>query len=264
MAHTDSNQSSNLISNEALLDPNQSSNLKSNEILLDPTQPSNPYYIGANDNFGTLLVNQPLDSNNYYVWARSMKRALRIKNKLGFIDGSITEPVDPNNKLMEHWLRCNDIIITWLQNTLSIDIKSSTLYADTVRELWIELEHRHAQQNAPRIYELKQGIVNLLQGNDTMSVYFSKLKALFDELLNYESFPNCSCGGLKAIVEHQQRDWVIKFLMGLNGSYKELKAQILLIKPSPSLNEVYSIIQQEENDERYHLLNQIINLLLYL
>lgn len=38
----------------------------------------------------------------------------------------------------------------------------------------------------------------------------------------------------------------MKFLMGLNETYKGLKAQILLIKPFPDLNEVYSIIQQEE------------------
>lgn len=38
----------------------------------------------------------------------------------------------------------------------------------------------------------------------------------------------------------------MKFLMGLNDYYKRLKAQILMIKPFASLNEVYSIIQQEE------------------
>lgn len=38
----------------------------------------------------------------------------------------------------------------------------------------------------------------------------------------------------------------MKFLMELNDLYKGLKSQILLIKPFPSLNEVYYIIQQEE------------------
>ncbi|XP_022856614.1 uncharacterized protein LOC111377717, partial [Olea europaea var. sylvestris] len=34
--------------------------------------------------------------------------------------------------------------------------------------------------------------------------------------------------------------------MGLNYSYKAPKAQILLIKPFPSLNKVYAVVQQEE------------------
>lgn len=45
----------------------------------------------------------------------------------------------------------------------------------------------------------------------------------------------------------------MKFSMGLNDSYKEIKAQILLIKPFPSLNEVYSLVQQEE--KRREILN---------
>ncbi|XP_057981102.1 uncharacterized protein LOC131166525 [Malania oleifera] len=96
-----------------------------------------------------------------------MKRALRIKNKLGFIDGSIREPIDPDSSLMDHWLRCNDIVITWLQNSMSVDIKCNTLYAKTAHQLWVELEHHLAQQNAPRIYEIKQGIAALMQQQDS-------------------------------------------------------------------------------------------------
>lgn len=38
----------------------------------------------------------------------------------------------------------------------------------------------------------------------------------------------------------------MKFLMGLDESYKNIKAQVLMMKPFPSLNEVYSIMQREE------------------
>lgn len=51
----------------------------------------------------------------------------------------------------------------------------------------------------------------------------------------------------------KERDWVMKFLMGLHDSYKDIKAQILLIKPFPSLNEVYSIIQQEEKRRQIYV-----------
>ncbi|XP_042988681.1 uncharacterized protein LOC122316212 [Carya illinoinensis] len=153
-----------------------------------------------------LPLDGSLDASNYYSWARSVKRALRIKNKLGFIDGSLCEPTDPNDLLMEHWLRCNDVVITWMQNTMALDIKCSTTYAKTVHELWLELEQRFAQQNAPRIFEIKQAVTMLMQNQDVVSVYFSKLKTLIDELLNYETIPSCSCGGLKIVVQNQQRD----------------------------------------------------------
>lgn len=117
---TSTNQNQNQNPNDA-----QSGNT-SNTTNLDPTQPNSPYFIGSNDNTGALLVTHTLDANNYHSWARSMKRALRIKNKLGFIDGSLSEPANPNDPLMEHWFRCNDIVITWMPNTMAIDIKCST------------------------------------------------------------------------------------------------------------------------------------------
>ncbi|XP_057962098.1 uncharacterized protein LOC131153664 [Malania oleifera] len=124
-------------------------------------RPTSLYYIGSNDGLGAMLVTHTLDSNNYYSWARSMKRALWIKNKLGFIDGTICEPSNPNDPLMEHWPRCNDIMITWMQDTMVVDIKSSTKCAETAHQLWLELEQRFAQQNAPRIFKVKQGITDL-------------------------------------------------------------------------------------------------------
>jgi hypothetical protein len=38
-----------------------------------------------------------LTIENYGTWARAMKRAFRAENKLGFVDGSITKPLDPND-----------------------------------------------------------------------------------------------------------------------------------------------------------------------
>lgn len=90
------NESSNVndIQNQSSNENNQ--NQAPNTIVeqADPSQLNSPFFIGANENSGVLLVTQMLDSSNYHSWARSMKRALRIKNKLGFIDGSICEPAD--------------------------------------------------------------------------------------------------------------------------------------------------------------------------
>ncbi|XP_022894056.1 uncharacterized protein LOC111408540 [Olea europaea var. sylvestris] len=162
---------------------NTNINQHPNPISVDPSQPNSPYSIGANDSSGSILITHVLDSNNYHSWERAIQRALTIKNKLGFVDGSISEPNDADSPLMEHWLRCNDIVITWLQNT--------------------------------------------------MAPCMLKWHIIYGRNLNR---------GLKVEVNNQQRGWVMKFLMGLNDTYKGLKAQILLIKPFPSLNEVYSII----------------------
>lgn len=94
-----------------------------------------------------------------------------------------------------------------------------------------------AQNNGPRIYELKQAIHSLSKGDDSVSAL---------KVQNFEIIPTCSCRALKVMLEHQQRNWVLKFLMGLNDSIIPIKIQIILIKPLPCLSEVYTLVQQEE------------------
>lgn len=130
-----------------------------------------------------------------------------------------------------------------MENAISLEIKASAFYVDMAHQLWLDLDQRHAQQNAPRTFEIKPSIINLLQSQDPVRVYWTKLNNLVDELINYELMPNCTCGGLKTVIEYQDRDYIMKFLIGLDESYKGMIGQILMMRPLPSMNEVFSIIQ---------------------
>lgn len=60
--------------------------------------PSNPLYLHHAENPRAILVSQPLmGAQNYSTWSRSMLMALTIKNKLGFLDGSILKPSQDNS-----------------------------------------------------------------------------------------------------------------------------------------------------------------------
>lgn len=43
--------------------------------------------------------------------------------------------------------------------------------------------------NGPRVFQIRRDLMNLHQGQDTVSVYFTKLK-LWEELSNY--MPSCN------------------------------------------------------------------------
>ena len=49
-----------------------------------------------------------------------MTIALSVKNKLGFIDGTISRPVDVD--LLGPWVRNNNIVISWILNSVSKEI----------------------------------------------------------------------------------------------------------------------------------------------
>lgn len=58
--------------------------------------------------------------------------ALTAKNKSGFVDGSTKEP-KAGTDLYRAWSRSNNMVISWLLNSLSKDISESVLYYSTAK-----------------------------------------------------------------------------------------------------------------------------------
>lgn len=46
--------------------------------------------------------------------------ALYAKNKVGFIDGSITEPKDSSHLTYSSWKKCNNMVLSWLKVEIEI------------------------------------------------------------------------------------------------------------------------------------------------
>ena len=62
---------------------------------MDPSKnPSSHYFLHISESSAMVLVSPLLAANgsNYHSWARNVKRALIVKNKFRFLDGSITVP----------------------------------------------------------------------------------------------------------------------------------------------------------------------------
>ncbi|KAL4592837.1 hypothetical protein LXL04_005843 [Taraxacum kok-saghyz] len=181
-------------------------------------------------------------SDNYATWSRSMRIALSVKNKLDFVEGSLPQP-NQDDQAFRSWSRNNNVVISWILNSVSKEISSSIIYLSTAAEMWTELKECFKQSNGPRIFQIKRDLMNLSQGSDTVSTYFTKLKTLWEELSNYNNnctCGKCTCGGAKEIEQ------TMSFLMRLNSSYAQVRGQILLMDPIPNVNRIFSLIIQEE------------------
>ncbi|KAJ6881076.1 hypothetical protein NC651_027806 [Populus alba x Populus x berolinensis] len=144
------------------------------------------------------------------------------------------------------WTRCNNMVLSWLLNSVSTEIANNIIYIDDASEIWNDLQDRFSQHNGPRIFQLQKSISSLSQENNSVSAYFTTMKGLWDELGNHQPIPTCTCGALKTILSYHHQQHVYQFLMGLNESYSQIRGQILLIDPLPSINKVFSLIIQEE------------------
>ncbi|RVX00083.1 Retrovirus-related Pol polyprotein from transposon RE1 [Vitis vinifera] len=208
---------------------------------------SSPYFLHNGDHPSLSLVSLSLvgSGSNYHSWRRSMVTALNAKNKLGFVDGTISRPA-ATDLLAGPWSRCNSMVVSWLSNSVCKEIAESILYHETAIEIWNDLYERFHQGSGPRIFELKQKILAHTQGSADVNTYYTRLKSLWDELREFKAIPVCNCGGMRVYMEDQQRESVMQFLLGLNESFAPIRAQILLMEPTPPLNKVFSLVVQEE------------------
>ncbi|XP_019260560.1 PREDICTED: uncharacterized protein LOC109238538 [Nicotiana attenuata] len=142
---------------------------------------NHPYFLHSSDAPGMTIVNSPFDGRGFPEWRRSVLIALSTKNKLGFIDGSCAAP-SLTSKEYALWSRCNDMVTSWLLNSLSKDIGDSVLYSKSAKELRGSLEHRFGQSNGAKLYHLQKEIAKSVQGNNSIAGYFTQLKKVWDEL----------------------------------------------------------------------------------
>jgi hypothetical protein len=98
---------------------------------------NDPHYVHHLDNPTMVLVTPLLSRDNYGTWLRAINMALRAKNKLGFVDGTLIKPTSSND--LSQWERCNDLVCSWIFNSIKGEIRSSILYDETAREIWLDL-----------------------------------------------------------------------------------------------------------------------------
>ena len=58
--------------------------------------------------------------------------------------------------------------------------------------------------------------MNLSQGSMSVNAYFTKLKSIWEELKSHKPVANFSCDIAKSLVDYDEIEYILSFLMGLN------------------------------------------------
>ncbi|XP_069152949.1 uncharacterized protein [Solanum lycopersicum] len=217
-----------------------------NQRVIDASQ---PLYMHPSESAGSAIILVIFDGAGYRSWRRGVLRALSVKNKVGFVNGKVQKPTE-NSPTFAQWERCDDIVTSWILNSLSKDLADSLKYVNNARELWEELQDRYDQTNGAKLYQLQHEINDLTQGNLDITGYYSMLRRLWEELNTLD--PNtqctclCNCGGKTKMHKAEQDRKLIQFLMGLNKVYTIVRGSILVVNPLPTMAQAFSILVQEE------------------
>ncbi|XP_024178266.1 uncharacterized protein LOC112184233 [Rosa chinensis] len=174
-----------------------------------------------------------------------MLMALTIKNKKGFVDGTLAKP---NHKPSEQlqWERCNTLVKTWLLGAMSKDISNSVIHYKDARSMYLELKERFSQVNTVALFQVESAIHGCEQGSTSVTSFFTKLKALWDEKDSLCSFPPCSCDDAPEVKSFIEAQKTMKLLMGLNEGFAQIRSNIISLDPLPTLNKAYAMVLRQE------------------
>ncbi|PWA50769.1 hypothetical protein CTI12_AA290690 [Artemisia annua] len=213
----------------------------------------NPLYLHPSDGPGILVVNEKLlGAQNYRSWRRSIEIALSTKRKLGFIRGTV--PRSSNDaSLQEQWDTCNNLVISWLMNSVSESIAKSIMFIGTAHAIWIQLETRFALSNGSHKYKLNRETYETIQSGISVSEYFTSMKCLWEELDSMNEFPRIInitpeiVVFLNALNVQKEEQRLFQFLNGLDDHFSQQRSQLLLNSPLPSVEVACALLQQEES-----------------
>ena len=139
MVSTEANNQSTHTSLELV--NNQSTHTNSNSPNDSASVTPNPYFLNSSENPRNILVTQPLlGVRNYQSWSRAMVLALTAKKKIGFVNGKVMKP-NLDSPLYEDWECCNTMVLSWMINSMHMDVSSNIMYCKTTRDMWIELQN---------------------------------------------------------------------------------------------------------------------------
>ncbi|KAH0775937.1 hypothetical protein KY290_007348 [Solanum tuberosum] len=212
------------------------------------------FYIHPSDSPGAVLVPVPFNGTGFHSWRRSVLRSLSVKNKLVFINGECKRP-DANHSTYRQWVRCNNMVTSWILNSLGRDIAESVENVNDALELWTELEDRYDQTNGAKLYQTQKEINNLNQGILDITTYYTRMKKLWEELNNLCILSQCNCVCVceaKTNIHKVEQDRrLIQFLMGLNLLYTTISGSILMMNPLPSMAQTFALLVQEEKQREF-------------
>lgn len=92
-------------------------------------------------------------------------------------------------------------------------------------QVWKDLQERYDKPHGTQIFHLQKQIHSFTHGSLSISAYYTKLYGMNYLLMWQEKS--------RKYIEYMQNQHLCQFLMGPNGSYTQVRSQILLMSPLP-------------------------------
>ncbi|KAL9664500.1 hypothetical protein QQ045_019903 [Rhodiola kirilowii] len=122
----------------------------------NPIQPTDdPLYVSKNESVGSQVVTHLLTGAKHFITWRKFMEA--------------------------RWERCNNVIFSWIINSVSKEIGASLIHAFDCIAAWNDLKERFGGSNDSSLFSIQQEIAGLMQGDMSIAKYYGKYVILVQD-----------------------------------------------------------------------------------
>jgi gag-polypeptide of LTR copia-type len=182
-----------------------------------------------------------LSNDNYLLWKSQIVPVLRGHGLISFISEKTVPPeesittsdgVSQINPNFDKWQKQDQLILTWLFNSLSPQILSQVLNCETSLQLWQKLQQIYNSQSLAKILELKLKLQTIKKGGSYCTRYLQKFQAIAD---------------LHSIgSDVSEQDLVLFTLQGLGSEYESFVMAISMRQGLLTITELHNLLLSHE------------------
>ncbi|KAH7859149.1 hypothetical protein Vadar_032225 [Vaccinium darrowii] len=96
-----------------------------------------------------------------------------------------------------------------------------------------------------QLYELRCKATRIKQGGRLIPIYFTELKAIWQELDKRRPISMACPVDIKARQDEIMKDRIYDFLVGLDDVFDKVRSDFLRLKPLPGLEDSFAYIRRE-------------------
>ncbi|KAK3031449.1 hypothetical protein RJ639_035272 [Escallonia herrerae] len=205
---------------------------------------------GGSEDSVILITKNKLTGHNYRQWAKSVMMFISRKGKDDYLTGAASPP-RKDDLSFRMWKTENNMVMSWLINTMDNEIGQNFLFYDTAYEVWTVTKETYFDNDyRVELFDIKGALHDLRQGEMSVTQYYNTLSCFWQQLDGFESLDwECPADAsrYKKIIEKER---IFKFLLGLDKSLDEVRGRILGAKPLPTIHEAFSEARREESRKR--------------
>ena len=125
------------------------------------------------------ITTQKLNGKNFLKWSCSVLMVIRVKGRLGYLDGSTPTP-DPKESSYANWEAQNSIVMAWLIHSMEDNIADTYILFPTAKRIWDAVTMAYSDlENTSQMFELRNKIRTLKQGESDVTGYYHEATRLW-------------------------------------------------------------------------------------